>query len=236
MKKIYESSTNTKKNEFVFVTDEEGHLSFRGDFEGLYENDCDPWAQSAQGESAEYYVQSRNRVANFIVKKQPQTVLEIGCGLGFALKHFNNIYSCRYTGWDISKNAISKAKHEHPDFVFKVEDICSPELVCDTTFDTVILNQLLWYILPQLDSVMASCLKLLNKNGSLIISNAFAREQRFGNEYIDGFGGAFNYFSSKHELCKLIHAEFNDDGFRNLDGLFVFENAHTSKLNKGIQC
>jgi SAM-dependent methyltransferase len=238
LKKIERSSSTLQQNDFVFTTDSEGNFRFNGDFEGLYQSDSDPWAQSATGESADYYIQSRNRVANILLGHQPKNVLEIGCGLGFALEHFNRVYPCHYTGWDISHNAIFKAKKNLPRLSFDTKDITESNLKHDKTFDVVILNQLLWYILPQLDAVLHNCLNLLSQNGKLIVSNAFARDQRFGKEYIEGFGGAFNYFHSLPLPFDLIHAEFNDDNFRNLDGLFVFQKQYeTQQANdEGEKC
>ncbi|MFA3790606.1 class I SAM-dependent methyltransferase [Aliiglaciecola sp. SL4] len=214
-------STNSPSKDYVFSSDANGKLSFKGDFDEYYKHEHDPWDQSATGESSEYYLSSRNRLAKLIRAKKPSQVLEIGCGLGYACAHFNSQYVSNYSGWDISEEAIRKAKEKFPSFTFNRCDITTP-LTSTKKYDVVILNQLLWYILPQIDQVMDNCSRLLSDNGLLIVANAFAREQKYGVEFIDGFGGAFNYFNlSKHQV-KLIQCEYNDEGFRNLDGVFIF--------------
>lgn len=190
--------SSTISKDFIFTEDESGNMLFVGDFDGFYDSDDDPWAQSAKGESSLYYKLSRGRVSHWLIKTQAD-----------------------YEGWDISKAAIFKARKMFPQFAFEVRDITATCAVVEKKYDVVILNQLLWYILPRLDDVMTNCLRLLTKSGHLIISNAFAREQRFGNEYINGFSGAFEYFHSLDNETALIHTEFNDDGCRNQDGLFV---------------
>ncbi|MCF2948108.1 class I SAM-dependent methyltransferase [Paraglaciecola aquimarina] len=216
--------THNVSKDFIFTEDESGKMKFVGNFDEYYQSEKDPWDQSAQGESAEYYIQSRDRVAAWLNKTNANNILEIGCGLGYASEHFANIHSAKYVGWDISESAILKAQELFPNFNFAMRDITTPNLKIEDKYDVVILNQLLWYILPQLDDVLKNCLNLLENNGKLIISNAFAREQRFGNEYIDGFAGAYQYFGSVRGYAKLTHAEFNDEGFRNQDGLFIIEN------------
>jgi SAM-dependent methyltransferase len=220
MLKVENASTVLPSKDYVFTTDLHGKLSFKGAFEEYYNNEQDPWNQSATGESAKYYLHSRDRVAKFIAAKKASQVLEVGCGLGYACNHFNSIYSSYYSGWDISNAAISKAREKFPEFTFDVCDITAT-LTHTKKYDVIILNQLLWYILPHLDKVMKNCCKLLADNGVLVIANAFARDQKFGVEYIDGFGGAFNYFNDPKHQTKMVHCEYNDEGFRNLDGLFI---------------
>lgn len=223
MLKIENETTNLPSKDYVFTTDPQGKLSFKGDFEEYYKNEQDPWEQSAAGESANYYLSSRSRIAKYIEAKKASQVLEIGCGLGYACKHFHSMYSSTYSGWDICNAAINKAKKMFPEFSFNVCDITAP-LTHSKKYDVVILNQLLWYILPGLDQVMRNCSLLLAKNGTLIIANAFARDQKFGAELIDGFGGAFNYLNHPRHQTKIVHCEYNDEGFRNLDGLFILNN------------
>ncbi|MEP2654077.1 MAG: class I SAM-dependent methyltransferase [Paraglaciecola sp.] len=206
--------------DYVFSSDAKGQLIFQGNFEEYYCHENDPWDQSATGESSGYYKSSRDRLSKHIESRKPSKILEIGCGLGYACKHFSLRYPSRYFGWDISKVAIKKARKEFPEFTFDIYDITAP-IIHTRQYDVVILNQLLWYILPQLDQVIENCANLLTSQGVLIISNAFARDQKFGNEYIDGFSGAFDYFNQLKHQFKLVHSEYNDEGYRNLDGLFI---------------
>lgn len=213
----------TNKN-YVFSRNKNSQLTFVGDFEGLYQNDADPWNQAAQSEDSEYYLSSRMRISREIKAHRPTTVLEIGTGLGYALDFFAKKWPASYTGVDISPTAINKAKTLFPNYTFNVGDICkrfSPSKV-GTKFDCIILNQLLWYVLDDLDTVLGNCVRLLSDNGIFIISNAFARQQMYGNEIINGFGGAVDRFEQFSQL-KMVHCSFNDDDFRNNDGLFLFK-------------
>ena len=128
------------------------------------------------------------------------------------------------TGIDISEEAISRAKKRFSQFDFIVADITQPHFDTGLTeTQCVILNQLLWYILDDLVTVINNSVSMLEKDGLLIISNAFAREQRYGNQIIDGFQGAFSYFNNCNPQLRLIHAEFNDQNNRVMDGIFVLQ-------------
>ena len=102
--------TKKAKDEFVFREDREGKLQFVGDFDGLYACDIDPWEQSADGDLnyKKYYDFSRVRLASAIKGiENKKTVLEIGCGAGFALNFLaNNLPSLSLSGVDISSIAI----------------------------------------------------------------------------------------------------------------------------------
>jgi SAM-dependent methyltransferase len=209
--------------DFVFTRDSAGKLQLVADFEGLYANEEEPWSQSAQGDDANYYLASRLRVVDQLQAIKPHRVLEVGTGLGYALDFFYRNYEANYCGMDISTLAIEKAKERFPQHSFVTGNIGESCIKSDTNqkFDCVILNQLLWYILDDLDQVVENCANFLKANGTLIISNAFARKQEFGNDIIDGFSGACKKFE-QFTTFKLVSCCFNDNGFRNNDGLFTF--------------
>ena len=77
-------------------------------------------------------------------------------------------------------------------------------------------------ILESLPNVMANIYSTLEDDGFLIISNAFAREQRYGTEFIDHFHGAAHFFS-KLDGFKLIHACFYNDNEEHDDAHFLLK-------------
>lgn len=210
--------------DYIFTENKNGELIFRGNFEDYYKDVNDPWGQSALGEDDmdSYYRLSRMRVKQRVKDAQAKTVLEIGCGLGFALNQIAEGISSQFHGTDISPTAIAKAKELFPAYEFYSADISTPELNLPyKNYDLIILNQLLWYILPNLDSVVTNINNHLNVGGHLIVSNAFAREQRYGKEIIDGFAGATHFFEKCSASFQLREACFNDNDYRVTDGLFM---------------
>lgn len=181
-------------------------LEFVGDFEGLYSQESDPWHQSASESSdyQEYYEASRSRLINLISKIEAPKILEIGCGLGHVLDAINS--KCRnveLSGMDISQTAVGKAKEKFPDFHFILSDIRSCDKKYKNRFDLIIVSQMLWYILDDLEAVFNNVDQYLNENGYVVVTQAFFKEkQRYGADIINGYSGLVKYIEDN--LCDVF--------------------------------
>lgn len=191
--------------DFIFIRRADGGLEFKGDFEGLYQSDPDPWGQSgADPRMREYYEYSRMELATtpHLVRLQQGLVLEVGCGLGY-VTHFllqMAALDVKVEGIDISPTAIARAMVNYPKTQFWVEDVGVP--IVDRGFfaryDIVILNQVLWYILARLPNVFGNVGRMLKPRGYLIIQNAFLDNQEYGREIVDGWNGLLKYVLDRH--------------------------------------
>jgi len=211
-------------NEFIFKKNSDGILEFVGDFNGYYINDDDPWGQSGEDQRLkEYYQRSRNRTLQFLSTDMLAKTLVVGCGSGHTMDFYQRGTPGHFSGIDISSQAISIAQNKFPLFDFHVANILDETslsgLPCET-FDTIIFEQILWYLLEDLGGALKNAGRLLKKDGELIISNGFERDQRYGNEIIEGYAGAVKYFSTS-EFCKLKQASYFDDDLHLTDGHFV---------------
>jgi len=218
---------NTKESiskNYIFKENTMGELTFEGKFEQYYQECDDPWNQSGQGNMLQYYSRSRKTIAKHLNNYQIKKTIEVGCGLGYACNELSKQTQTEIEGIDISTEAISQAIKKFPNFDFFVGDITNINFKTNVvSYQCVLLNQLLWYILEDLQLSINNSISMLETNGLLIISNAFAREQRYGKNIIDGFDGAFKYFNNCSPKLKLIHAEFNDSNNRVIDGIFVLK-------------
>ena len=117
---------------------------------------------------------------------------------------------------------MKKASALFPQLRFEQWDIGDQSLSERVTdkFDVVILNQLLWYILEDLDAVFANVYELLNQDGKLLIVNAFARNQRYGNAIVDGYSGAVKKFMSSGTF-HLTESHYHDQDDEHADGQFL---------------
>lgn len=214
----------SKSKSYIFE-ERDGKLEFVGDFEAYYRDSVDPWGQSATTEMARYYQLSRQRTLDYI-KMCPVRgrILEVGCGHGHVIHLLASYFpDAIVAGLDISTTAISQAQQHYPNYRFLAGNIADLELVDKLgqgSFDVVILNQLLWYILDTLPQVQANIASLLGTNGRLVVSNAFAREQRYGIETIDHFDGAVRYFRNSSTF-HLLSARFDNDDEEHDDGHFL---------------
>ena len=137
------------KSDYIFKKNG-NKLEFVGDFDGLYKSEKDPWYQSNEtsGEYNLYYIYSRDRLNNKLKEINPNSLLEVGCGLGYTTQIIQDcLPKCDITGMDISSVAVKRADKLFPNLKFKSSDISDVNLSLDIKYDVVVLNQLLWYIL-----------------------------------------------------------------------------------------
>ena len=221
--------TKKAKGEFIFREDRDGKLQFVGDFDGLYASDIDPWEQSANGDLnyKKYYDFSRARLAKAIKSiKNKKTVLEIGCGAGFVLNFLaDNLRGSSLSGVDISIIAIEQARKNFPKHNFTAGDIGSSKFVAEQKYDLVIFNQMLWYILENLDTAIFNAHKLLRPGGHFMICNGYLKKQRYGVDIVDGFNGCQEFMEIHHKyLFALTDSQFDNSGDLVLDdGLLVYQ-------------
>lgn len=202
--------------EFVFKPREDGNLDFVGDFEGLYSTMEIPWGQSGDDERMKEYYDSSRRFLVDLLKRRAVTgsLLEVGCGLGYVSARIARECSfLKVGGMDISSVAIEKAKATFPQLSFQAGNICQPGLdPVGGPFDTVVMNEVLWYTLHSIDTVFENFRRMLAPNGLLIISTAFPADQRFGRDTVDGFNGLISYLArTQFEAFSLVEAVFHED-------------------------
>ena len=208
---INDNQEHTRKHPFnsdYVFKEVSGELQFVGDFESLYRNNDDPWSQSSyEGEMGAYYLHSRNRLTKELKKEKVESILEVGCGLGFSTDAINkSTKALEIVGMDISDTAIKKARNIFPNFSFVQGDITS-NIFLDKRFDVVIMNQILWYILNFFPKAVSNCHSLLKEEGRLIFSQAFLiAEQKYGTDICNGFYG-LKLLLNRNSLFKL---EFSD--------------------------
>ena len=200
-------------------------LDFVGDFESLYKNDNDPWGQSGKnGEMSHYYAHSRKRLIEQLKKIKPKSLLETGCGLGYATKNIQeSLPECNVIGVDISKTAIVKAAKLFPNLNFETADIRNANIDLNLKYDVIILNQLLWYVLEFFSETLENCFSLLNPEGKIIISQAFLKTpQKYGTDICDGFDGLIEYLTINNFDIEYYNLD-NSNSYVHNDGLVIFK-------------
>lgn len=216
---------NLISKDFIFK-EENGELKLVGDFEGYYQSEEDPWGQSGADERLQkLYNQSRLDLEKAVFGLQNiKSANEIGCGIGYVTDYLSKkLGDIEWSGIDISNTAIEKAKNKFPKINFFCKDICAKDFSSENKYDVIILNQILWYILEDIDQVFINIDKLLNKNGYLIISTFFLKEQRYGADIIGSFDALILYCLKKQDY-RLINANIKyEDSQEHRDSILVLQ-------------
>lgn len=174
-------------------------MALRGDFEGMYRDIEDPW-----GCSQEAGALSKRLFLEILFEKGTfRRILDIGCGKG----DFTNALCLRnggglVVGWDVAASAVEQAKTRFSHLVFETRNILGPLAAGSPVFDLVVLSEVLWYILDDLDGVFGRIDALLSQGGVFGVHQYFPREQGFGRDVIDGLEG-FAEFLEKRTILRV---------------------------------
>jgi trans-aconitate methyltransferase len=196
-----------------------------GAFEEMYRESAEvPWHQDKTAHSlfSEFDLAV---LRQFNAEARWQRVLDLGCGLGHMTTRIaQDLPAARVEGIDISPTAIAKAAALHPHLAFRVEDVRQPGGIRSGPYDLIVAKELLWYVLPQLTTVVANLRGALAPGGWLYVSQAvpdletFYGQSQFPNPaaVLDYFAGQFKqrYASICEERSTVrVVAAYNTDRY-----------------------
>ncbi len=155
--------------------------TFVGNFEGMYRDFEDPWLCQKRNKSV-----SRRVALTLLDGRRYDRALDIGCGLGGfteLLRRSLGIGLAR--GVDVSPTAVAKAQASYPSCEFVVADVAKEPIPGgEQPYDLILLQEVIWYILPQLRDIFDRIAASLAADGALLIEQSFPNAQNFGREYL----------------------------------------------------
>jgi SAM-dependent methyltransferase len=177
-----------------------------GDFDNMYRHAKGiPWDQDKHCDR--WYAE----VGMLMLKDQApyDTILEIGCGLGFFAAKLKKI-SRRGTGkveaFDVSRNAIEKARRLHPGIKFYVDNVSDGSFRPRHQYDLVVVKDVFWYVFEHMQTAIRNIDACVKPKGLLYIGQSFpALESAFiGKEVIGSPEVLKEYFSAYAPLYTAI--------------------------------
>ena len=206
--------------DFIFARRPDGILEFKGDFEGLYQSDPDPWGQSGgDPRMKEYYAFSRSNLVcalDDFLEYEWSSLLEVGCGMGHVTNFLREMFPiARIEGMDISATAIAHATAAFPCIPFHVANIGTPGVGdgFHRQFDVVVLSQSLWYVLHLLGNTFGNVMKMLKPHGVFVVQMAFLDNQEYGREIVDGFNSLLHYVLDRYGAAfQVVSASYDASG------------------------
>ncbi len=160
---------------------------FIGEFESMYRDCEDPWTQSIQPNKY-------SRMAGIIHLENfnVRSVLECGCGLGYYADWIHKETGIIPKSVDVSETAIAKARELFPRLDFEVADI-TKDLRQYKEYDCIMFAEIIWYILPDLNSLF-ELMKNEFKGKYLLINQVFYKgSQKYGTEYFTNLKEFINF-------------------------------------------
>ena len=192
--------------DYIFQESSNG-IKFIGDFESFYQNEKDPWEQSASqnkgktNEMANFYEISRQELLDFLGShiNNNDSICECGCGIG----HVTNSLVMKFndqevSGCDISKTAIEKATQNFQNIDFFQHDILSGPL--PQKYNVLIMSNILWYVIHDFENLIMNSLSSLNRERTsfLVVQNAlFKSEQKYLKDIVNSIGTMTDLFTKR---------------------------------------
>jgi len=146
---------------------------FVGDFDNMYRHAKGiPWDQDTRCDH--WYAQ----VGMFMLKAHApyDSILEIGCGLGYIaakLKALVGHANPCIDAFDVSPEAIRRARRLHPGIGFYVDNVADVPFRPRRQYGLVVIRDVFWYIFPQIRTVIRNVNACVRPQGLLYICQSF---------------------------------------------------------------
>lgn len=103
-------------------------------------------------------------------------ILEVGCGLGFIaakLKKFTRDNRAVLDAFDMSPEAIGRARSLHPGIEFYVDNISGDAFRPKRQYDLVVVKDVFWYVFEHMETVIRNINACVKPKGLLYIGQSF---------------------------------------------------------------
>ena len=172
-----------------------------GRFDDMYRNSVEvPWHQDKTAYSL-FTDLDLAILSHFSARRRWRRVLEVGCGYGYVTERLRTALGAEVVGIDVSPTAVERAAELFPESRFVVRDLRDPYDGDLGEFDLVMVKEVLWYVLDELDSFVDNLRKLTAKGGCVYVCQAIPDLDRFyGKEMFPEPNAVIDYLSDRFEM------------------------------------
>lgn len=187
---------------------------FVGKFEEMYQQVKDPWHQQQVATGTKY-----DLILALTRRRSYSAVLDIGSALGMFTNRLRQAQpQARLAGIDVSQTAVAKARQAYPEIDFQPMDILTGLSFSDDSFDLIMMVEVLWYVLRDVDRVMNELRRVLAPGGHICIALDMP-ENPVGKEVIGNADDLIRLVSQVFEVLEVVHFQDRRIGSNNY---FVF--------------
>jgi trans-aconitate methyltransferase len=136
----------------------------RRHFDSMYKEDHDPWNY----ENSSYEDLKYSATLNILPKKRYANGLELGCSIGVLTNKLSQICDA-LTSVDTSGNALALAAKRCTNANVSFVRAHLPEGNWETSFDLLVLSEILYFLKPEAITILAAKLKPLAKPGADVV-------------------------------------------------------------------
>lgn len=164
-----------------------------GDFDNMYRHAKGvPWDQDKRCDH--WYAE----VGMLMLKEYApfDSVLEIGCGLGYIAAKLKGLARKSVDALDVSPEAIKKARQLHPGIRFYVDDVTRASFRLRRAYDVVVVRDVFWYVFEHMGTVVRNVDASVKSQGLLYLCQSFPALDRpfVGKEIIPNPDRLMSYF------------------------------------------
>ena len=102
-----------------------------------------------------------------------ETILEIGCGLGYISAKLKTLAKGTIDAFDVSPEAIRKAKNLHGGIGFYVDNIIEPFFQPRRQYDLVVIREVFWYCCHTMEMLVRKINERVKPQGYLYVCQSF---------------------------------------------------------------
>lgn len=182
-----------------------------GEFEQMYRDFQDPWHQSV----LETFAAEKALALNAIQALKPNTVLEIGCGLGFFTKRIREAGVPQVIGMDVSETALQKARQSAPECTFVAGDILDLAIYDRFRPDLLVMAETTWYVLGKLEGFKQYLRQSCPQTYLVHLLTTYPRDQQqYGRDFFTDLDGILRFFDMNYIEHGVVEKKTHGSLFR----------------------